>query len=440
MNGQSNKERKKNMKLRILTRKRTFIFGILLIIAAAIIYFVFASARNGAAHYALVTLTTGNVESTISSTGTLSPVTQVEVGTQVSGTLDKVLVDFNQKVKKGQIIAVVDTSLLRSSVIDAQSGYLRADAQMEEAQINYTRSTELLKKGMLSESEFQTVKTSFKTAQASLISAQSALERAQQNLKYAIIRSPIDGTVTARNVEAGQTVAASFSTPTLFTIAQDLSKMEIKALVDESDIGEIKEGLAVRFTVQAYPAKKFEGLVKQVRVLPTTTANVVNYTVVISAENKENLLLPGMTATVEFIVVSRMNVLLAPNAAFRFQPAEAEMQEAGQRMQRTMGPPPDSMRNRSAQSPPMGQPPNGADSGSMKKSDDMKMLWYIDKDGLLAMAPVRVGITDGTNTEIVESPVFKTGMQVISGNETAAKSSAKSASKSQSGPPGPPPF
>jgi HlyD family secretion protein len=322
-------------------------------------------------------------------------------------------------------------------VVDAQSGYMQAEAALEDARSNYDRSNGLFNKGMLSESDFQTVKTTYKKAQASMTSAKSTLERARQNLAYAVIKAPIDGTVTGRNVEAGQTVAASFSTPTLFTIAQDLSKMEIKASVDESDIGEIKEGLAVRFTVQAYPDKKFEGTVKQVRVLPTTTANVVNYTVVISAENKENLLLPGMTATVDFIVASRTDALLAPNAALRFQPTDAEMQEAGKRVQKEFASRAGSPPNQS-QRPPMA-PPAGADSGSAAKSSDMKVLWYLDSDGLLAMAPVKVGITDGTNTEIVESPVFKADMQVISGSGTVAKSATKTATKSQSGPSGPPP-
>jgi HlyD family secretion protein len=428
------------MKIQRIVTNRIFLIGISVVILGVISYFVFASTNGKTSSYKLVALTKGNVESTISSTGTLSPVTQVEVGTQVSGTLDKVLVDFNQEVKKGQIIAVLDTSVLRLQVVDAQSSYMQSEAALEEALANYNRSTGLFEKGMLSESDFQTVKTTYKKAQALITSAKATLERTKQNLEYAVIRAPIDGTVTGRNVEAGQTVAASFSTPTLFTIAQDLSKMEIKASVDESDIGSMKEGLAVRFTVQAYPSKKFEGFVKQVRVLPTITSNVVNYTVVISAENKENLLLPGMTATVEFIVASRTDVLLAPNASLRFQPTDAEMQEAGKRMQKEIS-------SRSNVLPGQGQRPDmappqsaGTDSGSSKSSGEWKVLWYLDSNGALAMAPVKVGITDGTNTEIIESPVFKARMQVISGTGTTAKSSTKTASKSQSSPPGPPPF
>jgi HlyD family secretion protein len=413
------------MTIRRLLKNRILLIGISLIALIAASYLLFGSTSNRASRYKFVTLVKGDLESTISSTGTLSAVTQVEVGTQVSGVIDKLLIDFNDKVKKGQVIAVLDTSLLSSAVTDAQSGFLKSEAQLEETQTNYSRSSDLFKKGMLSESEFQTLKTTHKTAQASLMAAQAALQRAQQNLRYAIIRSPIDGMVTARNVEAGQTVAASFSTPTLFTIAQDLSKMEIKALVDESDIGQIKKGQSVRFTVQAYPDKTFEGKVKQVRVQPTTISNVVNYTVMISAENRDNLLLPGMTATVDFVIEHKTDVLMVPNAALRFQPTEKELAEAQERMRPMKPPPPwDSIK--------MSMPPPAAPFGS---TSEWKLLWYYDDDGKLVAAPVQVGITDGTNTEILGNH-FSAGMKVISGSESATKGSTTSRPPN-SGPPPP---
>ena len=219
------------------------------------------------------------------------------------------------------------------AVNDVKADLLKAEAQFDEAQFSYKRDEQLFAKGLMSESDFQTVKTTLKTAEAGLMTARTALQRAIQNLNYAIIRSPINGTVTARSVEAGQTVAASFSTPTLFTIAQDLSKMEIKASVDESDIGQIKVGQAARFTVQAYPAETFEGKVKQIRLEPTTSSNVVNYTVVVSADNKDNLLLPGMTATVEFVIDHKTDVLVVANSALRFQPSDKDLAEAQKRMQ-----------------------------------------------------------------------------------------------------------
>jgi HlyD family secretion protein len=430
------------MNIRNILKPRSPVIGIVFIAVVVASYFVFGSASGNGTRYKYVSVSRGEIESTISSSGTLSPVTVVEVGTQVSGIIDKIYVDFNDRVTKGQVIAVLDTGLLRLSVTDAQSGFLKAEAAMDEAQTNYNRSLELFKKGMLSESEFQTVKTTQKNAQASMTMAKSALERAQQNLKYAIVRSPINGTVTARNVEAGQTMAASFSSPTLFTIAQDLSKMEIKALVDESDIGDIKEGLPVRFTVQAYPKKKFEGKVRQVRVQPTTASNVVNYTVVISADNKENLLLPGMTATVDFVIQRSSDVLLVPNSALRFQPTEKELTEARERMRSMMGPPPDSTRAGMGPGGPMGPPRGGQGpgSGQMIKGEEPKFLWHLDKDGKLAMIPVRVGITDGTNTQILDGRGLSEGTQIISGTELKTQTTTKSTTRSQGGPPGPPMF
>jgi len=309
---------------------------------------------------------------------------------------------------------------------------MRAEAQQEETEAAHSRGERLFQKGLLSEAEYQTTKTARKNAQAALVSAQAALERAELNLNYAIIRSPIDGTVTARNVEAGQTVAASFATPTLFTIAKDLSKMEIKALVDESDIGQIKGGQSVRFAVQAYPSRKFAGTVKQVRVQPTTNSNVVNYTVVISAENNENLLLPGMTATVDFIIQHKENVLLVPNSALRFQPSETHMQ-SGKPM---MPPPADSLRGM------MPPPTDGSEADSINGAE-RKTLWIQDGTRGLMPVPVLIGISDGTNTEIIRAGFLTAGMKVVTGEESQAKTvTLKSSSRLQGGPGGgmPPPM
>jgi HlyD family secretion protein len=406
-------------------------------------FFLLGTNSSRSTVYQFVTLKKGNIETVISSSGTLSPVTKVEVGTQVSGTINKIFVDFNDKVKKGEVIAILDSSLLQVAVKEARSGLLKAEAQLEEAQASYNRSSLLSEKGLLSEADFQTVKTALKNGQAMMTSAQAASDRAEQNLRYAIIRSPINGTVTDRSIEEGQTVAASFATPTLFTIAQDLSKMEIKALVDESDIGQIKEGQDVRFSVQAYPENKFKGKVKQVRVQPATNANVVNYTVVVSADNKENLLLPGMTATVDFIIESKMDVLLVQNAALRYQPSENELAEAQKNMLKRFGQSPSDsstksmMRDKDAMPPPpSGEPP--------KAPSDMKQIWYLDNTGALVMEPVRIGITDGTNTEIVRYRSLAEGMNVVGGSGASNKStnSKSSSNKMQGGPPGgmPPPM
>jgi HlyD family secretion protein len=418
-----------NIKIPAILKNKYFVLGIAIIIIAFAYFMIFGSKNGQTAKYTFAALTTANIESTISSSGTLNPVTEVTVGTQVSGTIEKVLVDFNDKVVKGQIIAVIDSSVLRMSVDDARSTLLKTEAQLEEAQANYDRSIKLFERNLISGSDFQTVKTTLKSAQAAMISAETGLKKAVQNLNYAIVRSPINGTVTSRSVEAGQTVAASFSTPTLFTIAQDLSKMEIKASVDESDIGQIKVGQAVHFTVQAYPTKTFEGLVRQVRLEPTTTSNVVNYTVVISAENKDNLLLPGMTATVEFVVAHKSNILAVSNVALRFQPTEKELAAAQKRMQANMPVlPADSLRTK----PQAASPQNTNDNAEWKK------IYFLDKDGNLTFAPILVGISDGTNTEIIGDH-FSAGLKVITGTESATATAATSASKSKSSAGGPPP-
>ena len=325
-------------------KQHKFITGIIVVALGALAYFIYSYNREIVENYTFVSITKGSLESTISSSGTVNPVTEITVGTQVSGTIEKVFVDFNDKVRKGQIIAVLDSSLLRMSVTVAEADRLKANALLEEAQFNYKRSNDLASKDLLAESDFQTVKTALKTAQAGSMNAGAALQRAVKNLNYSIIRSPITGTVTSRNIEAGQTVAASFTTPTLFTIAEDLSKMEITAAVDESDIGQIKIGQSVRFSVQAYPAMTFVGVVKQVRLKPTTASNVVNYTVVISAANADALLLPGMTATVSFIIEHKTDVLIVANAALRFQPTDNAKAEALKRSTSTGVTPADNRR------------------------------------------------------------------------------------------------
>lgn len=379
-----------------------------------------AFSGNGETQYQFAEVTRGNMENTISSSGVLSPVTTVEVGTQVSGTIARLYADFNDHVKKGQLLAVLDTVLLKAAVLDAQASMEKAEAQLQQARMDYDRNKQLFDKQMISDADLLPFNTNLKTQQANLKSARASLTRANRNLKYAVIRSPISGIVTLRNVEEGQTVAASFSTPTLFKIAGDLSKMEILAEVDEGDIGSMKEGLQVRFTVQAYPDKIFTGTVKQVRLEPTTVQNVVTYTVVVRAANEENLLLPGMTATVDFITQEKNDVLMVPNAALRFQPDEKIMTAFRERMQkaRSNSTPDSSRRGASGQFGGAGfggMNPNGGPSTGWQRPKDISRVWYLDKDGNPTMAIIRIGMNDGTKTEIVSSRDVKDGMQVITG-------------------------
>lgn len=357
----------------------------------------------------------GDLESVVSATGTLGALETVDVGTQVSGTIAEVRADFNDHVRRGQLLALIDTEQLDAAVEDAKAGLERAEAQLGQATSELDQSRPLHDQGILSDRDFRAVETAFKAAQAAAVSAHSTLDRAAKNRRNAEIRSPIDGIVLSRNVEAGQTVAASFSTPTLFVIARDLEHMQILADVDESDIGQIRSGQAVRFTVAAYPDKTFTGKVDEVRLQPETIQNVVNYKVVVDAENPESLLLPGMTATVDFVVERVDDALLVANAALRLRPtaemvAELQQQRSARRGGTAAGGRGDGERR-------------GGFGGSFggQRPADMAVLWYLDGSGALKMAPVRTGATDGVKTAI--TPLrgnVEEGMKVISSAEGEA--------------------
>lgn len=271
--------------------------------------------------YQTAIVSRGSLERTVSSSGTLAAVETVVVGTEVSGTVQEVLVDFNDQVTKGQVLTTLKPDLFAAAVADAQGSVDQATANLELAQQELERNQPLFEKGYLSAQEFSPYRSNRNKAAAALASAQAGLSRARTNRANAVIRSPIAGTVIERAIDAGQTVAASLNTPTLFVIARDLGKMQIEVAVDETDIGQIRSGQQARFSVQSYPDKIFTGVVRQLRLQPTTVQNVVTYTVIVAAENNEKFLLPGMTATVDFIVERVEDALLVPNAALRFRPA-----------------------------------------------------------------------------------------------------------------------
>jgi HlyD family secretion protein len=397
--------------------KKTIIILLIVLTGVSGGWYLWSSKGNGKdREYDFVEITRGDLENVNSSTGTLNPVSTVQVGTQVSGIIDKVLVDFNYNVKKGQILAVLDTKNLNITVRDAEAGLLKAKAQYEQGQADHQRAQKMFDKSLISDQDLLTSKTQEETSLAGLKSAEASLERANTNLDYAVIRSPINGIVIYRNVEEGQTVAASFSTPTLFNIAEDLSRMEIHALVDESDIGQIKEKMPVRFTVEAYYDKKFSGTVRQIWLQPTTVQNVVNYTVVIDGDNKEGLLLPGMTATVDFLIDQKKDVLLVPNTALRFKPTPEMISEFQRNIQKNTASQPDSLRKNRPNRPDTFK--NGQDWGSQLDAalpKGMGRLWLLDEQGRLSMRMVRTGITDGRMTEIVKGRDIQEGMKVISG-------------------------
>jgi HlyD family secretion protein len=277
--------------------------------------------------YRTAPITRGSIKATVSATGTLNAVRTVQVGTQVSGQISKIYVDFNDHVKKGQLLATIDPTLQQQAVQDAQAQVERAQATLDLAKSEYDRNKSLFDAKVLSASEFATTQSNFAVQEATVKSAKIALDRARQNLSYTAIYAPIDGVIVERNVDVGQTVAASLSAPQLFLIANDLSEMQILASVDEGDIGAIKDGLPVTFTVQAYPGQTFSGAVRQVRLQSTTVDNVVSYTAVVGVKNVGDKLRPGMTATVQFITASADSVLTVPNAALRITPTD-EMKAA----------------------------------------------------------------------------------------------------------------
>ena len=265
----------------------------------------------------------GSIANAVTATGTVQPVDTVAVGTQVSGTISKVYADFNSKVKKGQLLAELDKTILNAQVQQIVSSIQQAQSQLTYQQSNFNRQSQLYNAGAISKADLETAQNGFNVAQAGLRSTQSQLQAAQKNLSLASIYSPIDGTVLSRNVSEGQTVAASFNTPTLFSIAKDLTHMQVGAAVDEADIGNVKTGQRVSFTVDAFPDDVFEGKLLEVRLQPTVSANVVTYTTIINAPNDQLKLKPGMTANITIYTKEENNALLISARATKFKPDSA---------------------------------------------------------------------------------------------------------------------
>ncbi|MCY4224246.1 MAG: efflux RND transporter periplasmic adaptor subunit, partial [Bacteroidetes bacterium] len=331
--------------------------------------------------FRFVTLEQGDLEAVVASTGALDAVTTVQVGTQVSGIISDIYVDFNDRVRAGQIIARIDTTLLWSTVRDAESNLERNQAQLKQAQRELDRLEPLYNQQFVTEVDYSRAQFDLDIAKAATKSAEISLDRARQNLSYATIIAPISGTVIERNVDVGQTVAASFSAPQLFLIADDLSTMEILASVDESDIGQIQEGQFARFTVQAYPDDMFDGTVRQVRLQSTVQENVVNYTVVIDVENPDGRLLPGMTATVDFLIESASDVLKIPNAALRFRATPQMFEVIRARRQAASDGPASGNNNRGGRAASGGTWSGGGAGGFGGGRDNVAMIWYLDPNG-----------------------------------------------------------
>ena len=425
-----------------MNKKRIAAAAAVVVLAAGGVAIYRRADAKQAPPYRFATVTRGNLESTVSATGALSAVKTVQVGTQVSGQIAAIYADFNQKVKKGQLLARIDPTLQQQAVQDAQAGVERVQSQYTMAKQEYDREKTLFDSKVITASEFNTAQSNYEVGKANLKSAQIALDKARQNLAYTNIHAPIDGVIVERTVDVGQTVAASLSAPELVLIANDLSEMQILAKVDESDIGSIAVGQPVTFTVQAYPNRTFSGTVQQVRLQSTTQDNVVNYTTVISVATVDGKLLPGMTATVQFLTGSAKNVLLVPNAAIRFRATPEMMAQVGFGQRRTSG---DSTRGAGASTSGAagsnaqrgGAYGVGTAGGGMRGAGapngartNAGILWYVDKTGKLAVARVKTGLTDGQTTEITprDSTAVTAGMQVIVGTNSTTASTTTSTS------------
>ncbi len=410
-----------------MKKKIWWISSIVILFALAVYFFFYKDGSNSNVKFTFAKISHGDISITITSTGTLEALSTVDVGTQVSGRIDKIFADFNDNVRKGQILAILDTTNLALQVSNAKTGLQKAVAQNELAKTQFKNDKTLYDKGFISELEYITSKSNYETAEANLNSAKASLAQAKTNLGYAFIYSPIKGKIINRNVEEGQTVAASLSAPTLFTIAEDLSKMRILADVDESDIGQIKVGQDAQFTVQAYPEKQFSGKVVQIRLGSKVVSNVVNYTVVIDAENNDGLLLPGMTATIDFYVEKRENVAMIPNAALRFQPPDQIKNKYLERIKKERENMPDSLKREFRRSNNFGrlngQKRNFENSSGITRGT----FWCLDKEGKPTIGYAVLGISDGKNTEIIRSRELKEGQEVIvrtTTEETAQKNNS----------------
>jgi HlyD family secretion protein len=441
-------------------KKKIIISATILVIIAGVVLVLslFSPNKNDIPKYEKKAIDKGNIEALVITTGSLNPVITVDVGSQVSGKIDELYVDFNSRVKKGQVIAELDQSQFLTRVKQNEANYQSAKASLKKTKVTldntkkkYDRALNLFEKDLISFEEKEAIETQYYSAMADIQSSEARLEQAESqldsskvDLTYTIIKSPIDGVVINRRVNIGQTVAASFQAPVLFQIANDLSKMQVECSVDEADIGKVKEGQKVRFTVDAFPDENFTGKVSQVRYAPEIVQNVVTYTTIVEVDNPEMKLRPGMTATASVVTGEAKNVLRVSNSALRFNPSLSpeEMRELMESMRQEMrerrggssrpegtSPGGDAHRQ-AAQRPGSGQHASGMRGFSMQGAQvrQFARVWIEDESGKLKMVFVRTGVTDNSYTEIV-SGSLKEGQLVITGETSGQEDRRTSTSR-----------
>lgn len=384
------------------------------IIALVVIFLFVKGSKTSNATFAIETgkIERGNISNTVTATGTLEAITTVEVGTQVSGVIDNIFVDFNSQVKKGQLLAKIDETPLRAQLDQSKASVDNSEAELTYQKATYDRYKVLYEKQLIAQSDYDLALYNYNKAQANLNSSKSVYDKNKINLEYASIYSPIDGIILDRAVDEGQTVAASFNTPTLFTIANDLTQMQVEANIDEADIGQVKFSQRVEFTVDAYPELKFDGSVTEVRLQPVVTNNVVTYTVIIQAPNPDKKLMPGMTASISVFTREKNNVLVVPGKAIRFNP---EPQLIGEYIM-SLGIKPQGMK-----------PPKGFPSPMGKIEQSGTFVW-VKAGQALERKPIETGDTDGINYELVSG--LNDGDELVFSLEKKSAKEVKAAVKS----------
>ena len=376
----------KQHKLWKLIWQRKWWIILFLIVAGGFLYFMNGNENQGTG-FATATISRGDLRQVVTATGEIQPLNTINVGSQVSGTIEAIYVDYNSKVKKGDVLLKIEPSVLQASVDEAHASLVSAESQLNYAKSEYERNKELFAQDYIARADLELSQTNYEQAEQSVKRMQSQYDRAVTNLGYATITSPVDGTVISRQVDVGQTVAASFQTPDLFEIAEDLSKMQIETAVSEADIGMITEGLPVTFTVDAYPTQTFQGTVRQVRLSPTITSNVVVYTVVIDVDNSDLKLKPGMTAFVTILISEKTDVWKVQNSALILRNFDGIVENAG----------------------------------DATPDDHLAILRVVDGNETVVLVPYEKGLVTATETEIISDEI-QNGDRIIFGRYGLASS------------------